>query len=275
MPHGESSLQCQTSNGDLSSPSSTETTFSQAKDTSSSMLPYLEMPGLTEAEKSALRGRLIRESRQIMLKFNKLLQSTIESLIQQGVTPKKLARVLMSLEALIGDQQLPLESIDDIFQHLSSSISFMNYDVIEHIIESLGTEMDKSNLKDYKAELKEYCKRRVSECPHNKPCAPGNTTVVIKLDKSLNKIMLSDIDLFRDKLSRILQIESHTLVFLRVEKGCTQITFQIPSVIVDSVFPLSREQEESLKEERVMKLVCGVYTYSYPLKVISKNCNVY
>ena len=233
------------------------------------MLPYLKAPGLTEAEKSALRGRLIHESHQIMLQFNKLLQSTIKSLMQKGVTPRELARTLMTLGPLIGDQQLPLGSIDEMFQHLSSYISFINYDVIEHIIESF--KLDESKLKQYKAELKEYCQRRVSECPYNKPCAPGNTTLYIKLDKSLNKIRLLDIDLFRHKLSRILQVKSHILVFLKAEEGCTQLTFQIPSVNVDLVFPLSREQDESLKEERVMKLICGAY--SYPLKVMVKIVN--
>ena len=281
-PSDESGLRSLSSTGDLGSPSPTEATFLQAGNTSTSILPYLKTHGLNDAQTSALKGKLIRESRQIMLKFNKLLQNTIKSLKQQGVTPEELVTSLMCLETMIGDQQLPLfhereermaqqGSIDSIFRFISGYISFINCDVIEHIIESHGTETDVSNLKGYKAELKEYCKRRVSECPHKnyaEPCMPGYTPIVIKLDRHLNKCKLLDVDLFREELSRILQVHSHTLVFLKVEEGCTQLTFQIPSFIVDLVFPLSREQEEALKEERVIKLVCGAHVYPYPLKVM-------
>ena len=284
VAHNESSLHGLSSNEDHSFPSPTGTTFLPATNTSTIMLPHLETPGLSKAEKSALEGRLIRESHQILFKFNKLLKTTIKSLKDKGVTPEELVTTLMCLETIIGDQQQPLfhehaermvqqGSIDRIFWFLSDHISFINFDVIEHIIQSHG--VDESKLRDYKVELKEYCKRRVSEHPHSnyaEPCTPGYTPVVIKLDKHINRCKILDINLFRDKLSRILQVHSHALVFLTVEEGCTQLTFRIPSFIVNLVFPLSREQEESLKAERVLKLVCDdyIYTYSNPLKVIVK-----
>ena len=68
--------------------------------------------------------------------------------------------------------------------------------------------------------------------------------------------------MFRHKLSEILRVSSQGVLRLcQVEKGCFQLTFQVPSFVQHEVFPLSREQERALKTEGVIKLTCGEYQF--------------
>ena len=47
----------------------------------------------------------------------------------------------------------------------------------------------------------------------------------------------------------------------QIDRGCFELTFQVPSLVQQEIFPLSREQEMALEEEGVVKLKCGKYHF--------------
>ena len=57
----------------------------------------------------------------------------------------------------------------------------------------------------------------------------------------------------------------------RVEKGCIQLIFQVPSIVQQQISPLSRKQEEILNAEGVIKLTCADYHFSHENS--ADNCN--
>ena len=68
---------------------------------------------------------------------------------------------------------------------------------------------------------------------------------------------------FRHKLSEILRVSSQSILRLcRVEKGCFQLTFQVPSFLQQEIFPLSREQERALEAVGIIRLTCGEYQFA-------------
>ena len=68
---------------------------------------------------------------------------------------------------------------------------------------------------------------------------------------------------FQYRLSRILHISPQSVLRLcRVEEGCLQLIFQVPSFVQQEIFPLSSEQVSALTAEGVIRLTCGNYQFA-------------
>ena len=148
--------------------------------TSRSTFPYLNLGGLTHKQQEELKEKLQCESQQIMLQFQELVSGTVKSLIRQNVSQDELVSHVMTLRAfdVFNESQVPLfqdclkelkaaDTIPKVFMVLNNYFSFFNYDIIEHIINVLGTDEDKAELQNYKDKFAQYARRRIYECgPH-------------------------------------------------------------------------------------------------------------
>ena len=245
---------------------------------SATSFPYLNLSGLTQWQQQELRGRLWSDSQEITIKFQKLVSATIKSFQERCAPLDNLVSHVMTLGAfdpVFKESQVPVfhhrfeelkaaDTIEKIFMVLNDYFSFFNYHILEHIIEELGTEEDKSRLKTYKEHFNKYAKRKIFECPSEfGPVRDaGYADIVVKLDVEHEKFTVAEIKLFGHKLSEIVHISSQGVLRLcRVEKGCIELIFQVPSFVQQKIFPLSREQEIALKEEGVIKLKCGKYHF--------------
>ena len=246
---------------------------------SASSFPYLNLSGLTQWQQQELRGRLRYESQEIMIKFQKLVLATIKSLQEQCVSLDNLVSHVMALGAfdpVFKEPQVPVfhhcfnelkaaDTIPKVFLVLNNYFSFFNYHILEHIIEELGAEEDKSRLQTYKEHFNQYAKRKIFECPSE--IGPVSDTdhadIFVKLDSQCEIYTIAEIEVFCHKLSEIVHISSQGILRLcRVDKGCFELTFQVPSFVQQEVFPLSRGQEMVLEDEGVIQLKCGQYHFS-------------
>ena len=157
------------------------------------------------------------------------------------------------------------DTIPKVFLVLNNYFSFFNYDIIEHIIETLGTKNDHDNLQSYKEKFDQYARRRIYECgPQFGPeSGRDHADIFVKLDSRYDNYTVAEIKGFCHKLSETLHLSSKGVLRLcRVEKGCFQLTFQVSSFVQHEIFPLSSEQEKTLKAEGVIKLMCGEYQFA-------------
>ena len=155
-------------------------------------------------------------------------------------------------------------SIEDVLWFIKDYFSFFNYHVIEHIVEGLGTDQDKVELQNYKKEFDEYSKRRVYECPpvYGPKSDANHADLVLKLDSVYEKFTVKELKKFEYRLSRIFCVSPQSVLRLwRVEEGCLQLIFQVPSFVQKEIFPLSSEQESALAAEGVIRLTCGDYQF--------------
>ena len=213
-----------------------------------------------------------------MMRFQELVSATIKSLIKQNVPLDELTSHVMTLGAfdpVFKEPQVPLfqycfrelktaDTIPKVFLVLKDYFSFFNYDIIEHVIAVLGTEEDKANLQSYKRTFDQYAKRRIYECvPHFGPVSDtDHADVFVKVDSRYDNYTVEEIKGFCNKLSDVLQVSSQGVLHLcRVEKGCFQLIFQVPSFVQQKIFPLSRGQERTLESEGVITLTCGKYHF--------------
>ena len=112
----------------------------------------------------------------------------------------------------------------------------------------------------YKEEFNQYAKRRIFEClPEFGPVSDADhADIFVKVDSHYESYTVTQIEGFRHKLSEILRVSSQGILRLcRVDKGCFQLMFQVPSFVQHEIFPLCRNQEVTLAAMDVIKLICG------------------
>ena len=257
---------------------------------SASSFPYLDLSELTHEQQQELKGGLQSESREIMIRFQELVSGTVESLIGRNVSPKKLVTHVMTLgtfDPVFKEPQRPVlchrldelqtaKTIYDVFLVLNGYFSFFNYQLIEHIIKQLGTEEDKAELQRYKEDFNRYAKRRIFECPPEfGPVSDANhADIFVKVDSQYDNYTVAEMVEFRHKLSKILHLSSQGILHLcRVDKGCFQLMFQMPSFLKHEIFSLSKQQENALATLGVIKLTCGEYQFQVILSACVFNCH--
>ena len=253
-------------------------TGSPAPPTTTSSFPYLKVSGLTPEQQEELSIRLCVESEDIVHKFWHLHDRVYKSLCERNVPVDKLVAHLLSLHAfdpVYKDSQNPAlqsfikelqnaGSVEKVLIIIRDYISFFNYRAIEHIVEGLGTDQDRAELQNYEKEFDEYGKRRVYECPpdYGSKNNADHADLVLKVDSVYEDFTVKELKKFRYRLSRTLHISPSVLRLCRVEEGCLQLIFQVPSFVQQEIFPLSIEQETKLAAKGVMKLTCGGYQFT-------------
>jgi len=266
------------------SPTQSETqrpleTDSSTPTSTTSSFPYLKESGLTPEQQEGLGIRLCVESEDIMHKFWRLHSRVYKSLCEQNISVDKLVTHLLLLNAFDpvskATQKPVLQtflqelqnagSIEKVLFIIRDYFSFFNYHVIEHIVDGLGTDQDRVELMHYKKEFDEYSKRRIYECPpvYGPMSNANHADLVVKLDSMYENFTVKELKKFEYRLSRIFYVSPQSVLRLcRVEEGCLQLIFQVPSFVQQEIFPLSIEQESALAAEGVIRLTCGDYQFA-------------
>ena len=212
------------------------------------------------------------------MQFQKLVSATMNSLKERHIPLTDIVSHVMTLGAfdqVYDGEQVPAfhhqykelqaaDTVSKIFLILKDYFSFFNYHVIEHIITVCGTREDKDNLRKYSEKFDEYAKRRVFEChpQFGSESETNHVDVFVKVDPQFDNYTVTEVERFRCQLSKILHISSQGVLRLcRIEKGCFQHMFQIPSFVQQKLFPLSKEQERALAETKVIRLTCEQYHF--------------
>ena len=226
------------------------------------MFPYLDTRCLQQCEKNTLEAKLEEDTRYIRLRFDELIKNT-----QRWITTK-CEKPVFTPEELKGSQFLmdldikelnDAETLNDIFNVLKRSYcwSWLHFDILESIISLLSDQKMTPEFEEYKTSLKDYCKRRLYECPtyiartHHKLRVP----LLMKLPEDIVDQALSDLKKFEKKFALIVGVKD--LVLLTYSKGCTCLIYSLPKAVAEKSFPLSPGQVKTLAKLGVSQ--CYLY----------------
>lgn len=236
-----------------------------------------EFTSLGREQKEQLEQRLIVESENIILDFNILCNKFFDSLEDRQVPIRRLANYLKGLKPLRQISSLQSASVINKYEHdldvildydavrgvIEKHSSFFDYRPVEYMIELAGSEEDKRRIEEYKSKFEHYVRRRLYECPAKigPDSSSGSTQFRVIIECDYETCRLVDLQLFKCRLSLILNIPSHTLQVSSVEEGSVSITFLVPDIVKEVIFPLSVEQEVALREAGIIRLSCGQYHF--------------
>ena len=249
--------------------------------------PLLDLKKMDEDEKERLHQRLFAESESMEDKFQELFKATRTSLVERRITVGDLLKhldCLGSIKPLYKGSELPVfgrqlprlretETMDNAMSVISSYCSFFNYRIVEYIIENLGTEQDKINLKQYKEEFSVYAQRHVFECPAEvgQMDEEAHTNVFVTLDATYDSYTVSHLYAFVSNLQRVLKIPAMSLRLCRFGPGSLKLICQLPLSVQQITFPLSIDQEAALASFGVILLSCGNYQFSWQENKVAIN----
>ena len=245
------------------------------------VLPHVDIRDLTEAHQIIRKGRLYLEYKQICNKFTSLKLAILKSLSDRHVPVESVSRLLEG----VGSFQPPQEhtslfnhhitaikeakKLDRLFTFVSAYSSFFNYSLLEHVVDKLGTESDKTEMERYKAEFADYSKRNLFECPSYRTTTSDSsqlTPLVLRVDKDYSKLSMSQIDHFTDWLCSVFLITRSSILLTSAVKkeGChvelvyprlseeIELSFHVPGFVRDGLLPVSREQQDMLRSGGVL-----------------------
>ena len=236
---------------------------------------------LSSSEQEELKGMLCDDVREMKRLFGSLVTRTCES-VEQRIQVVSFANHILALGAydpapqerdrsLLDEHRQEIKgakSIPEIFIILSAYWNYLNYEILEYIIEHYGTSDDTERLRDYDEKLHNFCKRRMFEVPmpvrgngtENKS-SPKQEELYVKLDV-WEDIPAEQINQIKRKIAKILHVRPATLQICSITKGCVQLIFLIPKFVAQEILPLSHEQTSALSRDvSVIRLKCGDYTF--------------
>lgn len=223
--------------------------------------PHLKVRNLKEGDVEDLMQTLTHETTQIKKHFAQLLVKTANSFKEQGIHIHALAHAALSIGN--GEAQTPFlleeekellkaDTIDSAFILLEKHMSFFNYDMLEHIIDSLGNHNDRERLKHYEECLTRFCKRKTFEVApsvfHSGSGMRGRKAFLVLITKKI-EFSLNDVREAKRKLATKLGLKSSTLQLHRIDEGSLVLLFSIPKSVARMIFPLKPSELTKLKAE--------------------------
>ena len=158
----------------------------------------------------------------MMEKFQNLFSNVTKSLKERDISKNSILCHLMGLGQLrpvYEDLPLPVfrrqlhdlkkaKDVDEIMLGIGDYCSFFNFQLIEQIIEKLGTDSDRENLSKYKEYFNTYAMRKVFKCPSEVGSTneEGLIKLYVMLDETYDSCTVSHLQLFVGKLKKILNI---------------------------------------------------------------------
>ena len=269
---------------------------------SMALFPYLDRTSLTENEYYKLERTLMNETKVVIHEFTKLVASTRESLkkidpkdIVSDVL--SIAQSEASTHSMKKGFKVRINDANDIIIYLQENgyISFFNYYILQYLIEQYGSIKAQQMLDTYVKKFQKFCQRSVFTVPQRVfgevpddsttlaikilpgtftasqtvddtssaiQCLASVSSAVIASSKTLN-FSLNNTRAAQEKIADALNIEqSWALVFLNASKGCVELTFALPKVIMnEKVKPLldNRDLSSGLfkLEEEGIHVLCG------------------
>ena len=242
---------------------------------------------LSLSEQEELKVMLEKDFKKMKLQFGRLVTITCDS-VDKRIPVVKFAGSILVLGAykpategeeggegqdrpLLNEHRKEInraKTVPEIFNILSAYWNYLNYEILEYIIDLYGTSDDKERLKSYSEELHKFCKRRIFELPLSDSCSSNGNTVSprqekfnVKFDVGEN-ITYEAILQIRGRIAGILHVNVAALIIVGVDVGCIQLTFLIPKFMAQEIFPLSDDQTSGLsKEAGVIKLEHENYVF--------------
>ena len=182
------------------------------------------------------------------MKFDQLVDIVQDGLLEQNIPLQRLKQCITRLPASIKYQHIAFirenltdikesESMEDIFLLLNLYWDFLNYTLLEHIVNNFGNNDTKAAMANYVTELVVF--RRVtnlSDFISHWPCTgkvpPDMSRLVIKMEKDWSNCTLEDVEQFKKTLTQKLFLPSFAVLLRDAEQGCISLTWVIPSSIV-------------------------------------------
>ena len=160
--------------------------------------------------------------------------------------------------------QISNASFEDVWFRLVMYWDFLNYTLLEHIVNNFGNEAVKKRMKDYKLKLKDFqCRTRLCDFAEHfhdineRLVEKDLKELVVKLDKDWQDCTLQDMENWKESLTQKLLLPSFTVRPKEITSGCVSITWAIPTMFTTSLVEKLKtlDMTDFCSEHKIMSLI--------------------
>ena len=149
-------------------------------------------------------------------------------LIALPVSARHLHRTF--IEKMLTNIPPPVTS-ENIWAILNTYWDFLNYELLEHVINKCGSEGLKQQMQNYIDELSTFKQRtRLCDfikswpCKDDRPPEDSLRKVVVKMNHEWYQCTLRDVELFKRALVHKFFLPEYDILIQKVERGCVRVT---------------------------------------------------
>ena len=152
------------------------------------------------------------------------------------------------------------ESIEDIFLILDDYWDYLNYSLLEHIVDRhVSSDEVKKEMTEYAKEISSFrMKTRLNIFYHVHKRIPKVDekfrSVVTKQAVSWSTATLEDVEKFRNDLCSELSLQTFSLQLAVVARGCVEITWLVPPSLVAYIQETMKLSSPTMRSHHVSKL---------------------
>ena len=205
----------------------------------------------THVQYMVINKYFIIEYKRLNSAFRNISCSLLRHLQDANVEPKKMrADIAIFPEILIKEAYTTVDkaapdlqtkdTLTGLFSFLNACVwNFMDYHLMEHVLETYGSEELKSLMAEYVCDLKAFMScmtvSQLMECwPGQVKVPEGFDEASAKIDIDPDRVTIAEMNLFREKLCgeflpRLSKYTKYVMHHSKVKRGCFGITWIFPS----------------------------------------------
>ena len=213
--------------------------------------------------------------------FSDIADCTSDYLSEKRIEIKKIKTRLASMP--VKNKKMHEEFLDELWENISKMSDptledawvklgkywdFLNYSLLEYLIEKFGDKELAERMEEYKRRLREF---RCSTCLRdfaqqfkevNKTLVDENVTksLEVKLSKNWEECTLEDLEMWKENITQILLLPSFVVILRDIDSGCISITWTIPALYASSLM------------EEVKRMELRVFCEEHEIMWISIDC---
>ncbi|XP_064407558.1 uncharacterized protein LOC135352317 [Halichondria panicea] len=232
--------------------------------------PHLNTSSLDDDVKIELEDRLIRDTREMIIRFTAFTLIIQRSFENQRIPLDQIKDSLLSLESFndgIGVKVLEekdkqkienAKNLSQVFMTLRAFISF-NYEIVQYLIQLLGSPDDRTQLREYCSALNEFCQRNVFEVPAEafSSISRIKTAKMFVLKCTERVATLEYVKRLIPRIAEALGLQRAALQLSSVRQGCLELHFLITVAVAKCIYPVSPTVQSALSAMGVKVLTCG------------------
>ena len=224
--------------------------------------PLLDIQKLPKVKLRQYLFMLTKEAENINDEFASLCDKVCESMTKRGIEVGRVINFLKASKRFSNTtvktevhQKLDrANSIIQVFAVLSEICSWFNHHPVGALIKQFGSDNDQNlYYKFTKETLMTYLKRSVTEIPKDSfgpEDIEGSGKFILKIDSpsSHENITGANLNHLKGKVAEALDISIENLTIYSISKGCLEVEFLVPLLILNKLFPLSPDQLSALAD---------------------------